>query len=294
MKITPEPSFQNLTTLRLGGQARCLLVPQTDQDYEAIFQEVERYGGRLEPLGRGSNILAEDGEHDRVLLRRLCLREPKVVRETGSQVLVTVDAGMALPRFIRWCIQHGCSGLEPMSGIPGSLGGAVMMNAGSHGCECFDHLQAVRIWTPANGISWIDRNGCRAGYRSFALEGCTGVFAVLGVLMLLDRDSSDSIRKRVRSWLMRKKSVQPLGAVTAGCVFKNPLNGSAGRLLDEAGLRGYCLGDMRFSPVHANFLENTGKGTSAQALELIALAVERVKERWGVVLEPEVEILPCQ
>ena len=294
MKITIHPSFREITTLRLGGQARCLLVPESDEDYEAIPREMNRYGGRPVVMGRGSNILAEDGEHELVLVRRPCLAEPEIVREVSGRVMVAVDGGMGLAGFMAWCIKNGCSGLEPMAGIPGSIGGAVAMNAGSHGCECFDHLQAIRVWTPENGVFWVERNMCRAGYRRFDFEGHHGVFAVLGVLMVLDRDSREAIHERVTSWFMRKKSVQPLTAATAGCVFKNPLNHSAGRLLDEAGFRGYSLGGMRFSPVHANFLENTGQGTSAQALELLARAAETIRERFGVVLEREVEILACR
>ncbi|GAU07824.1 UDP-N-acetylmuramate dehydrogenase [Desulfoplanes formicivorans] len=293
MKITVQPSFRELTTLRLGGQARCLLVPQCDADYEAIPREAERYGGRLLALGRGSNILAGDGEHDLALIRRPCLAAPRVVRTTSNKVLVAVDGGMTLAGLLAWCIKHECSGLEPLAGIPGSIGGAVAMNAGSHGCECFDLLQALRIWTPKDGVVWVDREICRAGYRRFALQGYDGVFAVLEALLAFETCSRDVIRKRVKSWFVRKKSVQPLTAWTAGCAFKNPLNHSAGRLLDQAGLRGYALGGMRFSPVHANFLENTGKGTATQAFELMDLARETVAKRFGMVLEREVEVLEC-
>ncbi|MGX9365280.1 UDP-N-acetylmuramate dehydrogenase [Desulfoplanes sp. PS50] len=294
MKITVQPLFRELTTLRLGGQARCLLVPESDGEYEAIPREAERYGGSLFILGRGSNILAEDGAHDLALIHRPCLAEPEIIRDTGEKILVAVDGGMGLAGFMSWCIKHGCSGLEPMAGIPGSIGGAVAMNAGSHGCECFDHIQAVRVWTPEKGVFWVERGACRAGYRRFDFQGHDGIFAVLGVLIALKRDARGSIQNRVRTWFMRKKSVQPLTAATAGCVFKNPLNHSAGRLLDEAGFRGYTLGGMRFSPKHANFLENVNQGTSSQALELLSLATESIKDRYGILLEREVEMVTCR
>jgi UDP-N-acetylmuramate dehydrogenase len=294
MKITVQPHFRELTTLRLGGQARCMLVPESDGEYEAIPRQAERYGGSLFVLGRGSNILAEDGAHDLALIHRPCLVEPEAIREVGEKVMVAVDGGMGLAGFMSWCIKHGCSGLEPMAGIPGSIGGAVAMNAGSHGCECFDHIQAIRVWTPENGVFWVERGACRAGYRHFDFQGHEGTFAVLGVLMALAKDSREAIQHRVKTWFMRKKSVQPLAAATAGCVFKNPLNHSAGRLLDEAGFRGRALGGMRFSPVHANFLENCNQGTSSQALELIAQAAETIRERFGILLEREVEIVTCR
>lgn len=291
MKIIVQPSFRELTTLRLGGRARCLLVPQCDADYEAIPREAQRYGGRLQVMGRGSNILAREGEHDLVLIRRPCLAEPRIVRTTSNRVLVVVDGGMGLAGLMAWCIKHACSGLEPLAGIPGSIGGAVAMNAGSHGCECFDLLEALRVWTPEHGVFRVDRETCRAGYRKFAIQGHEGVYAVLEALLTFEIRPREEIQQRVKSWFLRKKSVQPLKAWTAGCVFKNPLNHSAGRLLDQAGLRGYTLGGMRFSPVHANFLENTGKGTATQALQLMHLARETVEKRFGIVLEREVEVL---
>ncbi len=294
MKITVQPFFREFTTLRLGGQARCLLVPESDGEYETSPLEAERYGGDLFVLGRGSNILAEDGAHDLALIRRPCLAGPEVIRETSGKVMVAVDGGMGLAGFMSWCIKNGCSGLEPMAGIPGTLGGAVAMNAGSHGCECFDYIQAIRVWTPENGVFRVERGACRAGYRHFDFKGHDGTFAVLGVLMVLEKDSRAAIHNRVKKWFMRKKSVQPLTAATAGCVFKNPLNHSAGRLLDEAGFRGYALGGMRFSPLHANFLENINQGTSSQALELISRATETIRDRLGIALEREVEMVTCR
>jgi UDP-N-acetylmuramate dehydrogenase len=294
MKTTVQPLFRELTTLRLGGHVRCLLVPESDGEYEALPREAERFGGRLYVLGRGSNILAEDGEHDLVLIRRPCLADPSVVREKSGKVMVAVDGGMGLAGFMSWCIRHGCSGLEPLAGIPGSIGGAVAMNAGSHGCEWFDHIHAIRVWTPEGGVFWVEREACKAGYRRFDFQGHDGIFAVLGVLMTMKKDGREAIQERVRGWFLRKKSVQPLTAATAGCVFKNPLNRSAGRLLDEAGFRGRALGGMRFSPVHANFLENVHQGTSAQAMELMSRATEAVRDRFGVLLEREVEIVTCR
>ncbi|WP_462324641.1 UDP-N-acetylmuramate dehydrogenase [Desulfoplanes sp.] len=294
MILSSRPRLGQLTSLRLGGRAQGLLVPESDGDYEDIPRLSEKYAGRPYVMGRGTNILAEDGDHDLTLVKRPCLNGPEVLREVGNNAVISVDGGMTLAGFMSWCIKHGYSGLESLSGIPGSFGGCVAMNAGSHGRECFELLQAVRVWTPGKGCFWAERSECTAGYRHFSLTDQDGLFAVLGVLVVLEKKSSEEVRQGVRSWFLRKKSVQPLTAATAGCVFKNPLNGSAGRFLDAAGLRGYALGGMRFSPVHANFLENTGKGTADQALELISLGRKEVSERSGVHLELEVEVLECR
>ncbi len=297
MILRVRPHLQEITSLRLGGYARCILIPESDGDYLRIPRYTEQYGGRPVILGRGTNILAEDGEHELVLVQRPCLADPEVLEGESyvpSGIAVAVDAGMSLSRLTAWCIRHGWSGLEPLAGIPGNVGGAVAMNAGSHGQECCGLLTRIRVWTPERGVHWVTRSQCAAGYRNFRLRGHEGVFAVLGAVFLFTRKSSRQVREETRSWFMRKKSVQPLGAHTAGCVFKNPPEGSAGMLLDRAGFRGRHLGGMRFSPVHANFLENTGNGTSAQARELMTRAVREVSERFGIHLDCEVEVVACR
>jgi len=293
MKIRVGPHLRELTSLRLGGDARCMFLPESDDDYERIPGLAEHYGGQLLMLGRGTNILAEDGDHDLILVQRGCLSASEVVSTSPTQVLVRVDAGMSLARLLAWCIKHGCSGLEPLAGIPGSVGGAIAMNAGSHGQECFGLLREIRVWTPAAGVHQLEPRDCVAGYRHFSLRENAGVYAVLGAVFGFRPAPSEVIRELSRSWFMRKKSVQPLHAHTAGCVFKNPVDGSAGMLLDRAGFRGRACGGMRFSPMHANFLENTGSGTATQALELMDLAVHEVDVRFGVHLEREVEVLTC-
>ena len=297
MKIRVRPHLQEFTSLRLGGYARCMLVPESDDEYLRIPGLAEQYGGRPVIFGRGTNILAGDGEHALVLLQRPCLADPEIIEESSGRsgkVLVAVDAGMSLARLTAWCIARGCSGLEPLAGIPGNVGGALAMNAGSHGQDCSGLLERVRVWTPEGGVHWVGRAGCIAGYRNFRLAGYEGLFAVLGAVFAFAREPSAMVRERTRSWFIRKKSVQPLGAHTAGCVFKNPSDGSAGMLLDRAGFRGRACGGMRFSPMHANFLENTGNGTSVQALELMDLAEKEVATRFNVHLEREVEVLICR
>ena len=270
-----------------------MVIPESDDEYDQIPELAGKYGGRVVMLGRGTNILAEDGEHDLMLVQRRCLSAPEILSTSSEQILVRVDAGMSLARLLAWCIKHGCSGLEPLAGIPGSVGGAIAMNAGSHGQECFGLLREIRGWTPAAGVHGIQRRDCAAGYRHFSLRGNDGVYAVLGAVFAFRPASCEEIRAQSRLWFRRKKSVQPLHAHSAGCVFKNPVNGSAGMFLDRAGFRGRTCGGMRFSPVHANFLENTGSGTAAQALELMDQAASEVFVHFGVHLDREVEVLTC-
>jgi UDP-N-acetylmuramate dehydrogenase len=200
---------------------------------------------------------------------------------------------VSLPRVLAWAAARGLSGLEPLSGIPGSLGGAVAMNAGSYGRELGELLARVRVWTPEHGLRWLERDAFGYGYRTFAPRHAKGLFVVAGAELWLERSRRDAVRAAMREHYGRKKAGQPVTARSAGCVFKNPApEAPAGLLLDRAGFRGRRLGEVAFSEVHANFLVNLGRGTADQALELIGQAREAVLARSGHHLEMEVRVWP--
>jgi UDP-N-acetylmuramate dehydrogenase len=196
-----------------------------------------------------------------------------------------------LPKLVNWATKLGLSGLEGLAGIPGTVGGAVAMNAGSYGRETADLLARVRIWDAAGGLRWIGPAQWTAGYRGFAPQGCEALWLVLEAELTLKTATSESVRSAVDANLARKKATQPVNTATCGCVFKNPEGGSAGKMLDELGFRGKGLGGMCFSAMHANFLVNEGRGTAKAALELIAKAREAVLGRFGVALELEVKVV---
>ena len=176
-------------------------------------------------------------------------------------------------------------------GIPGSVGGAVAMNAGSFGCEVGPNLASVRFF---DGSQIRDADGSQLsyGYRHMRMPGEVAGYLVLSGTFSLTRKAKDDISLVMRHNFFEKKSKQPVTAWSAGCVFKNPApDRSAGKLLDAAGYRGKSLGGMMFSPLHANFLVNTGKGSASAAFDLMRMAEDEVRRRFGVTLEPEVRIV---
>ncbi|MFP4236540.1 MAG: UDP-N-acetylmuramate dehydrogenase, partial [Desulfonatronovibrio sp.] len=209
-----------------------------------------------------------------------------------DQVMVLADAGLNLPGFLGWCAGKGLSGLENLAGIPGSLGGAVAMNAGSFGTEIKDLLKSVTLWTPESGITEIHREDMEIGYRTFKLREIKGRFIILKVLLLMQRDNPGKVRLRMKDYYSRKKETQPVLESTAGCVFKNPSGFEpAGVLLEKAGFRGKVNGRVCFSRKHSNFLVNMGGGSSSAALDLISQARQTVQKMFGAELELEVKVV---
>ena len=297
MRILENPLLCDLTTLRLGGNAIALVDVEQDQDFDQLPLTLERLGGRPISLGRGSNVLAEDGDLPLVLVRAACKDEPEVLYSDENQVVIRVSAGLSLPRLLAWAAENALSGLEGLAGIPGQVGGSVAMNAGSYGTEIGRCLHALRVFSSSTGLVRLS-NGFEPQYREMLLPGL-GVARntwklIWDVELALIPSRKEEISAKVAGILERKRSTQPLSASSAGCVFRNPEGLSAGRLIDEVGLRGKCLGGMAFSELHANFLINQGQGTSEQAFALMSQAVQAVGERFGVILQREVKVwLSC-
>lgn len=292
MKIIVEPLLKERTTLRLGGHALAELVVEDESDFDLLDRELEKIGGRPFVLGRGSNILAKDKGLALAIIRVENKSGPIAPEAKEGRGLIKMGAGLGLPGVLRWAATNGYSGLEALCGIPGSVAGAVAMNAGSYGTEFGNLLRRVRVYTRSTGLKWVDKKDIRPGYRRMDLGLGDELAVIWAVELELDFGDKADILGRMEENFTRKKKTQPVTAWTAGCVFKNPEGDSAGRLLDQAGFRGKSLGGMRFSPLHANFLENTGTGTADQALELLQEAVEKIKGEFGMELKKEVVVIP--
>ncbi len=293
MRLVDRPSLAALTTLGLGGTCARMAVIEEAADL-AELAAVLAAGPKPYVLGMGSNVMGQDGHHDITLVRCALRGEPEVIGEEGTQLLVRCPAGLPLPSLLARCRKEGWSGLEGLAGIPGSVGGAVAMNAGSFGSVTGGRLVSADIWH--EGRAWtfpVER--ISLGYRHFAPPGLENAFYIVtGCVLRLDRDDPAAVAGRVAAAYAAKRERQPVGARSAGCVFKNPGQGmSAGARRDRAGFRGRRLGGVELSPVHANFLVNLGSGTAAEAAELLGAARRAVAERFGVSLEMEVRGIPC-
>ena len=292
LEVRPGPELSARTTLRLGGRALAEIVLTDIEDAHGLAEALSRVGGTPLALGGGSNILARDGELPVTVVSPLLRGEPETLRErAGAKVRVRVLAGVKLQRFVAWLATQGLVALAGLVGVPGSVGGAVAGNAGSYGDAMGDALARVCLWTPGEGVRWLDRDGFATGYRRFAPKGVSGFYLVLAAEFDCEPWEPVEIRQGMIAHLRQKRESQPITAATAGCVFKNPQGTAAWKLLAEAGFRGKRLGNMAFSDKHANFLVNCGGGTGEEAFSLIEAAREAVLARSGRELELEVRVV---
>lgn len=277
--------FAELTSLRVGGAIDWVLSPQTEAQAAAIVNEMDKAGIAWRPLGSGSNILADDGDHHYVVLS---LKELKGELEFDGE-RVSVSAGYSLPRLCIEVGRQGLSGIEGLGGIPGTVGGAVWMNAGAYGHEIGTVTETVRVARDGS-VKEISGSDVQWNYRHTSFrEG----ELLLGATLRLMPDDPERISARMEDAKSRRMATQPHGSRSAGCFFKNPPASAVGtgKMIDEMGMKGARKGSAVVSPVHANFIVTEGEGARAEdALALAEEVRERVRREHGIELEYEVEL----
>src|SRR5437870_2953224 len=277
--------FSELTSLRVGGAVDWVLSPGTEEQAADLVHELEKRTIPWRPLGSGSNVLADDGEHHYVIVSLKELKSDLLFH--GDQI--SVSAGYSLPRLCVDAARHGLSGIEGLNGIPGTVGGALWMNAGAYGQEIGTVVETVRvardgrvIEIPGREILWNYRH---TSFREGEL--------VLGATLLLHPDNAENIRSRMEEAKEQRLATQPHGARSAGCFFKNAPASQVGtgKMIDDLGMKGTRHGGAIISEKHANFIITEGE--EAKAADAMALAEEirkRVKGEHGIDLEYEVEL----
>lgn len=293
MKKLLHPDLSRLTTIRLGGHAKFLTILECEKDLTRLQEIIEKSQGNYFWLGQGSNLICQDGDWPLILVQIQFNEEPLIIEESYPEVKVKAGSGTRLPALLRFCLKNSLSGLEGLCGIPGSVGGAIAMNAGSFGQEIGNVLESVSIWN-GKEIKSFNKTELGLGYRCISFPEPIIKPLILSGIFTLTRTKKNDIFNRMNHNFIEKKSKQPIEAHSAGCVFKNPPDGPpAGFLLDKAGMRGKRLGGMAFSDKHANFLINVNNGTSREALDLLDLGKNAVRKKFGIILHPEVQIIPA-
>lgn len=282
-KILTGHALSRLTTFRVGGPASVVAIPHSREELDHICDAATAWGLPLKVLGRGSNILASDNGYRGVVLLviRRGIDDAKINKD-----IVEVDAGVALNRLALWCADQGLAGLESLVGIPGTLGGAIVNNAGALGLEISHRLRKALVFEEGKGWRWLERNEIGFSYRA---SGVTGI--IYKVQLELEAGDREQLAVDCRRNLGWRKSAQPLTRHSAGCVFKNGEGYSAGEVIDRCGCKGWRAGDALVSEKHANFIVNTGTARAWQVMELIEKVRERVYDREGIELELEIELL---
>lgn len=281
--------LKELLSFRVGGPAEAVAFPRDRQDLIALYRFLQAHHIPFLILGEGTNILVRDGGVRGVVIK-LSTVDGHIWTEPGQggQVHVHAPAGVRLSGLIRFCVAHGLSGLEFAAGIPGSVGGAVAMNAGAFGGEIKDVLGGVTVLDAAEAARVIHRNELVFSYRNLVLPPDA---IVLEAIFGLSVDERNAIAARIQANLEKRKTSQPLDLPSAGSVFKNPPGGYAGALIEAVGLKGRRIGDAAISTVHANYIVNCGGATARDILSLMTLVQETVQRDKGITLEPEIRIV---
>ncbi len=285
-------SLSRYTSARVGGPAAMFLTVHSATDLQMAVELA--YAQRIPYfiLGGGSNVLvAQGGVSGLVILNRA---RKVTFRHSGLGVVCTVESGMNLSSLARQCIAKGLAGLEWAIGIPGTVGGAVVGNAGAHGGDMNDTLLAATIWEPGRGARIYSNEEMVYSYRESVLKQEQGLDVprrvVLTAELALKPEDSDVLMARADGFTAYRKQSQPGGA-SMGSMFKNPEHYYAGYLIEAAGLKGYTSGDASISEKHANFFINHGEATAEDVRDLIAEAWHAVREQFGVEMELEVELV---
>ena len=276
-------SMAELTSLGIGGVTDLLRITKHESIPELI-SVLERHQARYKFLGGGSNLLVGDGELPWLILQ-LAKPDPEIVIEGH---LAHVDAAADLGRTVTFCAKHDLGGMEGLIGVPGTVGGALRMNAGAYGMQIGSYVREVKLYRAAERRIEILR-GAQISFEyrhtSFAPDDM-----MLAVTLELPSKPFKEILQGIRICNEKRRSSQPLGQKSAGCIFKNPPGASAGRMIDELGLKGLSVGDAKVSDRHANFFVNAGQASAKDMLTLIADVRGRVENVFGVKLEHEVVV----
>jgi UDP-N-acetylmuramate dehydrogenase len=270
------------TYIGIGGKAGVLIEPDTVEDLAWGLARLHAAGVPFDVLGAGSNLLVADAGPSFVVVSCASLGEAPVLEKEGT---VTAGAGFSLPRLVQRAQKAGLAGIEFAEGIPGSVGGAVRMNAGWHEGEFGAHVSALTVVTRQGEIESV---ACGPEFFAYRKSPGLGDRIVTEAILELTPDDPARIAERMRGFRDHRVKTQPTGERNAGCMFKNPEGEHAGRLIDQAGLKGLRVGAAEVSPIHANFFINRGGATAKDVLALLERVRDEVRSRTGIVLEPEV------
>ena len=284
MRFIKDVNLSSLTTIRIGGIAKYFFEPRNIQELKYALHFAKDNNLEVFFLGRGANTIF--GDFDGLVISTRRIRGLRVSRK-GNNFLIEAMAGEPLSEIVNLAIKENLEDLYKLAGFPATVGGAVAMNAGAFGYEISRHLSEVTFVSWDGEIYRLSKSEMKFSYRSSPFPEIGMVLSAVFEVPVASRD----IREEHRRILSIRKEKQPINMPTCGSTFKNPPGDYAGRLLERVGMKGYRVGDVAFSDLHANFLVNLGNGTFSQVLKIIERAKRRVFEEFGIVLEEEVRIV---
>jgi UDP-N-acetylmuramate dehydrogenase len=285
--LAAQVPLQRLNTFRVGGMAEWLAMPRQRPEVESLLVWAAEADLRVTVLGAGSNLLVSDQGLPGLVI---CTRRWRNTAFDEAQGRVTVAAGEPLPTLAWKVAKRGWRGLEWAVGIPGTVGGAVVMNAGAHGGCTADCLVSATVLDPAQGVREVYPQDLAFAYRTSGLQG-SGIVVLEATFQLEPGHDPAVVTADTLDGLNRRRSTQPYDWPNCGSVFRNPLPRRAGSLIEQAGLKGHRIGNAQVADLHANFILNLGEAKAEEVYRLIRYVQDQVYERWAVWLHPEVKCM---
>ena len=282
--LVDEP-MKNHTTFRIGGPAKYFLQPCTVTEVASLLKICREEGIPFSIIGNGSNLLVSDTGVSGAVIQIYKNMNEIVVADDN----IKAQAGALLSQVAKAAVNASLSGLEFAAGIPGTVGGAVVMNAGAYGGEMKDVITQVTAISQEGEIITLQQKDLQMGYRTSIIK--KKQYIVLETIFSLHQDDKEAIKAKVNELKSKRVSKQPLEYPSAGSTFKRPEGHFAGKLIMDAGLRGYTVGDAQVSEKHCGFVINKGNATAADVISLMQDVSNRVNEKYGIELEPEVQFL---
>lgn len=284
MEVKINEPMKRHTSFRAGGDAAWFVTPETAEELKAVLDVCKKTGAPWYVIGNGSNLLVSDKGYPGVIIST-----EKFDKLEVEGTSVTAGAGVILPKVAAAAYKAGLTGLEFAAGIPGSVGGACVMNAGAYGSEMKNILKSVTVLTKDGVVKTIPAEELELGYRTSVI--LKAGYLVLEAAMDLSEGNPDEIKALMEDLAFRRKDKQPLEFPSAGSTFKRPVGHFAGKLIEDAGLKGFSVGGAEVSVKHAGFVINKGDATATDIYELCMAVEKKVMEQFGVKLEMEVELL---
>lgn len=285
-KVLENEPLANHTTMKIGGPADLFIEPSSIENLEKVMKVIQEHEWPWTVIGRGSNLLVSDKGIEGVVIKLGKGLDQLEIHDTE----VRVGAGFSLVTLAVQISKKGLAGLEFASGIPGSVGGAVYMNAGAHGSDMSEVLEKVHVLFEEGTLAWLTKEEMEFSYRTSVLQKKRpGI--VLEAIFQLKAGNREEIVTKMQANKNYRKETQPYNLPCAGSIFRNPLPKYAGQLVQEAGLKGYSIGGAQISPMHGNFIVNTGNGNAEDVLALIQYVKGTIYQQFGINIETEVEII---
>ena len=291
VKLYKNAPLSEYTSFKTGGPADALVRPTTIEEVQALVKFAKEEDIPYYILGNGTNMLVSDEGFRGLIISLKDLNGDIVFSQTGDKDtwLASTYAGCTLARLASEAASKGCSGLEFAAGIPGSVGGAVVMNAGAYGGEIKDILDFADVLDENGDVVRLSNKELDFGYRHSIIQ--EKEYIVLSVSFILKKGDEEAIKAEIKELGERRREKQPLEYPSAGSTFKRPEGLFAGKLIEDSGLKGFSVGDAQVSEKHCGFVVNKGRAKSADIYELISEVIEKVYDKTGVVLEPEIKLL---